>query len=65
MEPRAARAVSTVAHARVVKARGVRETGRGEVAWYPDRAQGGSRDRWVGRSQQGETQLRQKRCGER
>jgi hypothetical protein len=36
-----------------------------EVEGETDRTQGESRDRWVGRSQQGETHLRRKRRDER
>jgi hypothetical protein len=46
---------------RAVKPHKVRVTVRGEVLGrdgYSDQTQGGSLDRWVGRSQQGETHLR-------
>jgi hypothetical protein len=49
--------------ARAVKPREVWATVRGEVLGrngYSDQTQRGSQDWWVGRSQQGETHLRQK-----
>jgi hypothetical protein len=39
---------------------GVKQVGATEVEGEPDQTQGESRDRWVGRSQQGETHLHQK-----
>jgi hypothetical protein len=66
--PHVAWAGLTVSRARAVVLREVRATVRGEVPGkkgYSDQTQGGSRDRWVGRSQQGETHFRQKRRDER
>jgi hypothetical protein len=59
---------STGPRASAVKLREVLATVRGEVPekdGYSDQIQGGSRDRWVGRSQQGETHLRRKQHNER
>jgi hypothetical protein len=59
--PRVAWTGSMGSHASTVKLREVLATVRGEVLrkdGYSDQTQGGSRDRWVGRSQQGETYLR-------
>jgi hypothetical protein len=74
-EPRVAHAGSTgphkareEAHAEASKLCVARATTQGRapgVEGEPDRTQGVSRDRWVGRSQRGETHLRKKQCDKR